>query len=124
MAKQLINLLAQDSIFGKVNPPPGVDKFDSGELTGLPLFLNGILKFMIVAAGIYALITLITAGYKFMSAGDDAKKVGDAWATIWQTMLGLAVAAGAFILAAIFGKIIFDDYGALLQFRVFGPGTI
>ncbi len=76
---------------------------------------------MIVGAGIYALINLLLAGYAFMSAGDDSKKVAGAWAKIWQTMLGLAFAAGSFVLAGIFGKLIFGDYNALLQIKIFTP---
>ena len=50
-----------------------------------------------------------------MSAGDDPKKVTDAWGKIWQTLMGLAVATGSFVIAAIFGKLLFGDYGALLN---------
>ncbi|MCX6705126.1 MAG: hypothetical protein NT162_02200 [Candidatus Woesebacteria bacterium] len=50
-----------------------------------------------------------------MSAGDDPKKVAGAWAKIWQTALGLAVAAGALVLAAIFGQLIFGSPTAILN---------
>jgi len=112
----------KDTIFGQVKPPPGVEKFSGGSLQGLPVFINNILKFLIVGAGIYAVINLVFAGYAFMSAGDDPKKMQGAWAKIYQTLLGLAVAAGAFVLAAIFGKLLFGEYDALLQLRIFGPG--
>lgn len=113
------NLLAD--IFGQVEPPPGVKEFSSGSLQGLPLFINTILKLLIVGAGIYATINLVIAGFSFMSAGDDPKKVTGAWQKIWQTFLGLAFAAGAFVLAAIFGQLIFGDPNALLQLKIFGP---
>lgn len=114
------NLIAQaNSIIGEVDPPPGVRNIGGG-LEGIPIFINMILKLLITGAGIFAVINLVMAGYAFMSAGDDPKKVAGAWAKIWQTMLGLAFAAGAFVLAAIFGKILFNDYNALLQFRIFG----
>jgi hypothetical protein len=73
--------------------------------------LNLILQTLIVGAGIYALFNLVLAGYSFMSAGDDPKKIEGAWAKIWQTLLGLAVAAGAFVLAAIFGRLLFGSAG-------------
>ena len=50
-----------------------------------------------------------------MSAGDDAKKVAGAWAQIYQTIIGLAVAAGSFVLAALFGQLLFDNPLFLLQ---------
>jgi len=70
---------------------------------------------MIVIAGVYALFNLIFAGYAFMSAGDDAKKVAGAWAKIWQSLWGLAIAAGAFVLAAIFGQLIFRQWDFILN---------
>jgi hypothetical protein len=123
----MFNFLAQkppkgdDSIFGTVNPPPGVENYSSGNLEGLPLFINNLVKFLIIAAGIYTLFNLVLAGYAFLSAGDDPKKMAGAWSKIWQSLLGLAITAGSFTLAAIFGKLIFNDWNALLQFKVFGP---
>jgi hypothetical protein len=96
-------------IFGQIKPPPGVEKFGSAQQGGIGKFLNLIFQSLIVIAGVYALINLVLAGYAFMSAGDDPKKVAGAWAKIWQTLLGLAFAAGAFVLAAIFGQLLFDD---------------
>lgn len=116
------NIIAQaNSIIGEVSPPPGVRDISSGGgIEGIPIFINMILKLLIVGAGIFAVINLVMAGYAFMSAGDDPKKVAGAWAKIWQTLMGLAFAAGAFVLAAIIGKILFNDYNALLQFKIFG----
>jgi hypothetical protein len=109
-------------IIGPVNPPPGVDKYSpTGDLAGLAAFFNNIIKFMIVVAGLYALIMFVIAGYGFISATDDPKKVASAWAKIWQSMVGLAVAAGSFVLAAIAGQLLFKDYNALLQLQIFGP---
>ncbi len=107
-------------IFGQVQPPPGVKDIAGGGLAGLPLFINMLLRLLIVGAGIYATVNLVIAGYSFMSAGDDPKKVTGAWQKIWQTLLGLAFAAGAFVLAAIFGQLIFGDPNALLQLKIFG----
>jgi hypothetical protein len=95
-------------IFGTVPLPSPLAKFgDVG--TGLGVFLNLILKVLIVGAALYALFNLVLAGYSFMSASDEPKKMEQAWAKIWQTLVGLAFAAGAYVLAAIFGQIIFKD---------------
>jgi len=109
------------NIFGTVSPPPGVVEYEGGQLAGLPSFVNNILKLLIIGAGIYSVFNLVLAGYAFLSAGDDPKKVTAAWSKIWQTILGLAIAAGAFVLAALFGKIIFNDPKALLQIKIFTP---
>lgn len=112
-------LLSQTNPFGQVNPPPGVARY--GGLEGLSNFINNILKILIVGAGLFTVFNLVLAGYAFLSAGDDPKKVAGAWAKIWQSLLGLAFAAGAFVLAAIFGKLIFGDWDALLQLKIYGP---
>lgn len=110
------------NIFGKINPPPGVIKFSpNGELSGLSVFINNILKFAIVIAGVYTVFNILFAGYAFYTAGDDPKKVGAAWGKIWQSLLGLAVVAGSFVLAAIFGELLFNDPNALLQIKLFTP---
>lgn len=104
-------------IFGNVTAPPGVNQYTGG----ISDFVGNIVKLLIVIAALYSLFNFIFAGYGFLSAGDDPKKIKDAWSKIWQTVLGLTIAAGSFILAAIFGRIIFGDPYALLQIRVFGP---
>ncbi len=105
------------SPFGPIELPGEIEaKYPGGVQGGaIGKFLDTIFKSLIVLAGIYAVFNLILAGYAFMSAGDDPKKMAGAWAKIWQTFLGLAVAAGAFVLAAIFGKLIFDDPMFLLK---------
>jgi hypothetical protein len=105
------NLLSQSSPFGPIKLPSTIEeKYQGGAPGGaIGTLLNIILRSLIVFAGLYALINLVAAGYAFMSAGDDPKKVAGAWQKIWQTLLGLAFTAGAFVLAAIFGQLLFDD---------------
>lgn len=104
-------------VFGTVNSPPGVSLYGGG----ISDFISNIVKLLIVVAGIWSFFNFVMAGYSYLSAGDDPKKIESAGAKIWQTVLGLTVAAGAFILAGIFGKLIFNDYNALLQLKIFGP---
>lgn len=104
------NLLSA-SPFGTVELPAEITAKYPGGVEGgaIGKLLNIVLKSLIVGAGIYALINLVLAGYGFLSAGDDAKKIAGAWAMIWQSLLGLAFSAGAFVLAAIFGQLLFGD---------------
>lgn len=102
--------------FGQIDPPEAIKGKEPG--AGIGNLIQTVLWLLIVGAGIYALFNLVLAGYSFMSAGDDSKKVAGAWAKIWQTIIGLAVAAGAFVLAAIFGQLIFGDWTFILNPKI------
>jgi len=114
-----MNYLAQG--IGTVNPPAPVSRFGGGSLTGIPLFLNIILKTLVMGASIFALINFILAGYAYMSAGGEPKKIQDATSKITMTVIGLVVVAGSFTIAAIIGKLLFGDYNALLRVTIFTP---
>lgn len=109
------NLIAQNP-FGEVQIPLGITNTYGAEPG--PAFGKLIqfgLRALVVGGAIYALFNLVLAGYSFMSAGDDSKKVAGAWAQITQTLIGLAFTAGSFVLAAIFGQLIFGDPLFLLK---------
>jgi len=100
------------AIFGRIEPPPGVAQWSQkggGEISGLIPFLNALVKLLIVAGGIYAFFNIIMAGFGFLSAGEDPKKIEAAWSKIWQSLVGLLFIGGAFVLAAIFGYLVFGD---------------
>lgn len=79
------------------------------------VFLNSLLKLVFIAAGLWGFLNLILAGYQFMTAGGDPKKVGEAWARIWQSLLGLLIIVSSFLIAAIMGILLFKDPAAILQ---------
>jgi hypothetical protein len=107
--------LLTDNSLGTVPLPSPLGLFGDVNDGGIGIFLQLILKLLIVGGGIYALFNLVLAGYAFMSAGDDPKKMEGAWAKIWQTAIGLLFMAGAFVLAAIFGQLIFGSWTYILQ---------
>lgn len=115
-------MITANNTFGPIKQPDVV-KIGSATAETLPgiLIQRGIQLFMI-GAGIYALFNLIFAGYDFISAGDDAKKVTGAWTKITNTLLGLAVALGSIILLAIFSKLTTGEYTTLLKPEIKGLG--
>jgi hypothetical protein len=110
----MIKLLAENP-FGVISPPSGLEKYKDSPGTAIGTLIQYVIWILIVGAGVYALFNFIMAGYGFMSAGDDPKKVAAAWSKIWQTALGLALTAGAFVLAALFGQLIFGRWDFILK---------
>ena len=74
-----------------------------------------------VIAGLYAFLNIIFAGYGFLSAGGDPKKIEMAWGKIWQSLIGLLIIGGSFILAAIFGWLLFKDPMFLVYPKIDSP---
>lgn len=112
-------------IFGTITNPlekvGGGSHYGGVREGGLILFINNIIRLLMVLGGVFALFNLIIAGYGFLSAGDDPEKMSAAWSKIWQSMMGLLFIVGAFVLAAIFGFLLFDDPTAILNPKIYGP---
>lgn len=106
--------------FGEVTLPAGLEKLGEGP-TAIVTLLNIVLRLLVVAGGIWALLNIIIAGYQFMTAGGDPKQVSSAWARIWQSMVGLILVAGSFLLAAIIGQLLFGSPTAILSPEIFVP---
>jgi hydrogenase-4 membrane subunit HyfE len=88
---------------------------------GIVLFFTNVIRLVFVAAGIYALVNFIIAGYQYMSAGGDSKQLTAAWARIWQTLLGLIIIVSSFALAGIIGFLFFGDATYILKPVIYGP---
>jgi len=114
-----LGVLAQNP-FGAVTAPPGVSYYGPNA-DNLSRLVANLLKTAMVIAGLYAVINFFLAGYSFMSAGGDPKKIQDSWAKIYQTIIGLLFTVGAFIITAMVSWILFGDITYLLQLKVFGP---
>ena len=108
-------------IIGDITPPDFIQQYNSQHGSGLITLLNSVLNLMVMGAGIFALVNFILAGYGFITAGGEPQKIENAWAKIWQSLIGLVIVAGSFTLAGIFGKLIFNDFGAIINPEIQGP---
>jgi len=90
-------------IFGNI---PNPTKYTSPNGEGLFQFISQIFQLTGVIAGIYFAVNIITAGYMYLSANGDTKKTEQAWAQIWQSILGMIIVASAFVLASVIGNLL------------------
>ncbi|MEA3354933.1 MAG: hypothetical protein U9Q63_00395 [Patescibacteria group bacterium] len=100
------------SVFGTISPPSGT-VIDQGE--SIITFLNKIISLLYTVGGLLVLVNIISAGYKYITAEGEANKLEQAGNTILYSTYGLALIAASFIVAAIIGKLFFDDTTALIQ---------
>ena len=112
-------------IFGGVTPPytaPAGGTAYSGEVGGMILFFTNILRLIFLIAGLFSLVKIVIAGIGFISAGGEPKKIEQAWANIWQTIIGLLIIVSSFVLVAIIGQLLFNDPYYILIPALFGVG--
>jgi flagellar biosynthesis protein FlhB len=109
------------SIWGTVNSPyNGYQSFEQG---GLAEFIANIIKLIIVVAGLYTVFNFVFAGFTYLSAGGDPKKVAQASSQIWQSIIGLVIVVSAFVIAAIISNILFGDPTTIFDINIVGPGS-
>lgn len=103
-------------IFGTISNPTS---YASDKGSGLFTLISNLLKFAGVIAGLFFIVQIIMAGFSYMAANGDPKKVDLAWAKIWQSLIGLLIVGSAFVLASVVGKLLGID---ILNFQIYGPG--
>jgi hypothetical protein len=115
----LAQATAKDIIGTKIDPPTGGY---GGATTGVVSLLTNILRLAFAAAGIFAFINFIIAGFQYMTAGGDSKAMSAAWARIWQSLLGLLIVVISFALASLISYLMFGNANAILNPKIYGPG--
>ncbi len=100
------------ALFGNIKAPDAITKLEAaggGNGNGVFVFLNTIFKLAGAVAGIFFVIQIILAGFTWLGASGDEKKTHKAWSTIWQSLLGIAIVASAFIIAGALGNVLNID---------------
>jgi len=118
-----------EPLFGKIkNPLQSIDPAGYGEINdpnaGLVVFMSNIIKVITIGAGVFAFVNLIIAGFTYISAGNDSKKTSEAWSKIYMSLIGLLIIVSSFAIAGIVGQLMYGDPSAILNPKIYGPGTI
>ena len=122
-------VFADDDVFGNITiPEPLKEAYGPfyGDLLypggGIIGFASNLIKLIMIVAGIWAFINIILAGFGYITNPDKPEELSKANDKIYKSLLGLAIIAGSFILAAIAGWILFGDASAILIPKIYGPG--
>ena len=107
------------SIFGAIDRTPGVDRYGDLAEGGLNDFVSNILAFLGVLGGIIMFISLIVAGWQYLSAQGNPQVLVNAGNKIIGSLIGLVIIAAAFVIASIIGLVFFGDAGFLLRPQFF-----
>jgi hypothetical protein len=91
--------------------------------TGLPQFITNIITVIFVAAGIYAFFNLMIAGFSYVTAAGDTKKIEAATQSINSTLLGLVIMVAAAAVTGIISFVLFGSPTAILSPQITGPGS-
>lgn len=100
---------------GPIDPPAVVGNFGDVTAGGPGRLLQLGFNMMILIGGLYALFNFLLAGYAFLSAADNPKGVEQAWAKIYQSIIGLVFLVGSFVIAGVIGLLIYGRADALLN---------
>jgi hypothetical protein len=90
---------------------------------GLPKFISNILTIVFVGAGLYAFFNLMFAGFTYITAAGDQKKIEAAVYSINMSLIGLIVMVAAAAVTGIVSYILFGSATAILSPKIIGPGS-
>src|SRR3989339_90307 len=110
------------SLFGDVKNPldtinPGGKIYGNVD-TGLPQFVTNIVTVIFVGAGLYAFFNLMFAGFTYITAGGDTKKLEAAVVSINMSLLGLIVMVAAAAITGVVSFVLFGSATAILSPKI------
>lgn len=108
-------------VFGSIDNP--VTNYGNVD-TGLPSFISNVITIVFAAAGLYAFFNLMIAGFTYITAAGDTKKIEAAMYSINMSLMGLIIMVGAAAVTGIISFVIFGDATAILSPTITGPGSL
>jgi hypothetical protein len=97
--------------------PVGVIALPTGvpsEISSTTTVISGLIRFIIVIAGIFSLWQFLTGGLAFISSGGDKGKITEAQNKIQMSIVGLVIIAASFIIIAIISQLLFGSFTYIL----------
>lgn len=121
--------LADNSVFGTINPPLGVDKYNDAAKTasggvnniGIIIFISNFIKLATIVAGIWVLFNFLAAGLTYITSQGDTAAAGKVKDQLTTSILGLAVIVAAYTVIALVSLFLFGNAGFILNPVIPGP---
>ena len=93
----------------------------AGGVSSATLLLGAFIRLLTIGAGLYAFLNFVVAGIGFISSGGNPQGIQQAWAKIYQSLIGLSVVILSFVFAGLLGLIFFGSATAILIPKITGP---
>lgn len=114
--------MASSGLLGETIKSPITGYGDVG--TGLPTFITNVITIIFAGAGIFAFFNLMIAGFSYITAAGDEKKILSATQSINMSLIGLVVMVAAAAVTGIVSYLLFGSATAILSPTIKGPGSI
>lgn len=102
---QINKLLAEGKVYFQLEGP-GVEPVTGGEVTQVENIISTVIGLLTMIAVIFFIFQIIFAGYSFLSAQGDEKKVESARKRLTDGILGLAIVVFAYGIGALISKLL------------------
>lgn len=91
--------------------------------TGLPAFITNIVTIIFIVGGLWTFFNFMIAGFSYISAAGDQKKIEAAQQSITTSLIGLVIMVAAAAITGIISFVLFGDAGTILTPKIVGPGS-
>lgn len=110
-----------EEIIGKIDVPPGVEKFnnDAGENNiAIVLFISNMIKLATIIAGLWVGFNVIYAGYLYLTSGGKADVHSNVSNLLTMSVLGLVLIISSYMFAGLVGFLIFGDASFIINPKI------
>lgn len=105
---------ADESVFGTIEAPDGVAKFNAeagadANNVGLLLFVSNVIRLISIVGGIVVLFNFVFAGFTYITANGDSAAMSKIGEKLSLSVTGLILIVASYTIAGIIGLIVFGD---------------
>jgi len=126
-----VGVLANQSVFGQVDAPPGVAEFNAQirgggvgpdvEGIGIIIFASNLIRIATIIAGLIVFFNFIKAGYSYIASDGSTKVNEEVKNTLTYSILGLVIIVASYTIIAIISLLLFGKADFILNPIITGP---